>query len=137
VLIDPARSGKPKDKPQVERPMPYIRDSFWRGREETFTSLAQMRAEAVRWCLQVAGQRQCRPLEGAAPLSVFRSVEQPALMGLPGAAFELATWSRGKVGPDIHVKVGKTPTRCRGSTSARPSMPAPPRTRCSCSSRVS
>ncbi|MEV0404188.1 hypothetical protein [Actinoallomurus sp. NPDC050550] len=29
-------------------------------------------------------------------------------MGLPGGAFELATWSRGKVGPDIHVKVGKT-----------------------------
>lgn len=108
VLIDPARAGKPKDKPQVERPMPYIRDSFWRGREETFTSLAQMRAEAVRWCLQVAGQRQCRPLDGAAPLSVFRGVEQPALMGLPGQPFELATWSRGKVGPDIHVKVGKT-----------------------------
>jgi transposase len=107
VLIDPARAGKPKDKPQVERPMPYIRDSFWRGREETFISLEQMRAEAVRWCLQVAGQRQCRPLESAAPLSVFRSLEQPALMGLPGEAFELATWSRGKVGPDIHVKVGK------------------------------
>jgi hypothetical protein len=28
-------------------------------------------------------------------------------MALPGQAFELATWSRGKVGPDIHVKVGK------------------------------
>ena len=38
---------------------------------------------------------------------MFRSLEQPALMGLPGAAFELATWSRGKAGPDIHVKVGK------------------------------
>jgi hypothetical protein len=25
VLIDPARSGKPKDKPRVERPMPYVR----------------------------------------------------------------------------------------------------------------
>src|SRR6266487_3734870 len=32
-LIDPARSRKPRDKPQVERPMPYIRDSLWRGRE--------------------------------------------------------------------------------------------------------
>ena len=36
-LVDPARAAKPKDKPQVERPMPYVRDSFWRGRE--FTSL--------------------------------------------------------------------------------------------------
>ena len=50
VLIDPARSGKPKDKPQIERPMPYIRDSFWRGRGDTFTSLEHMQAEAVRWC---------------------------------------------------------------------------------------
>jgi hypothetical protein len=44
---------------------------------------------------------------GAAPLSVFRSVEQPALIGLPSEAFELATWSRGKVGLDIYVKIGK------------------------------
>ena len=37
-LIDPARAFKPKDKPRVERAMPYVRDSFWRGRE--FASLA-------------------------------------------------------------------------------------------------
>ena len=37
VLADPARAFKPKDKPRVERAMPYVRDSFWRGRE--FTSL--------------------------------------------------------------------------------------------------
>ncbi len=28
TLVDPARAGKPKDKPRVERPMPYVRDSF-------------------------------------------------------------------------------------------------------------
>ena len=33
VLVDPARAFKPKDKPRVERPMPYVRDSFWRGRD--------------------------------------------------------------------------------------------------------
>lgn len=32
TLIDPARANKPKDKPRVERPMQYVRDSFWRGR---------------------------------------------------------------------------------------------------------
>ena len=52
-LIDPARSRKPRDKARVERPMPYVRDSFWRGRE--FTSLAQMQAGAARWSLEVAG----------------------------------------------------------------------------------
>lgn len=106
VLIDPARSGKPKDKPQVERPMPYIRDSFWRGRE--FTSLEHMRSEALTWCMEVAGRRQCRPLDGAGPAAVFEAVEREALRSLPARPFELATWSRGKVSPDIHVKVGKT-----------------------------
>jgi len=106
VLIDPARAGKPKDKPRVERPMPYVRDSFWRGRD--FTSLEQMQAEAVRWCGQVAGRRSCRPLGGAAPASVFAAIEAGALAALPMRVFELAAWSRPKVGPDIHVKVGPT-----------------------------
>ena len=35
--------------------MPYVRDSFWRGRE--FASLAQMQAAAVAWCREVAGRR--------------------------------------------------------------------------------
>ncbi len=105
-LVDPARSRKPRDKAQVERPMPYIRDSFWRGRE--WASLEQMQAEAVRWSAGVAGQRACRPLDGAAPAAVFAAVEKEALAPLPARPFVLADWSRCKVGPDIHVKVGKT-----------------------------
>jgi transposase len=104
TLVDPARAFKPRDKPRVERPMPYVRDSFWRGRE--FTSLAQMQAEALRWSVDVAGARACRPLQGAAPGTVFAAVEAPALRPLPRTPFVLATWSTGKVGPDIHVKVG-------------------------------
>jgi transposase len=63
TLVDPARRGKPKDKPRVERPMPYVRDSFWRGRE--WASLQQMQAAAITWCREVAGRRSCRPLAGA------------------------------------------------------------------------
>ena len=106
TLVDPARAAKPKDNPQVERPMPYVRDSFWRGRE--FTSLAAMRAEAARWSREVAGARACRPLDGAAPAAVFAAVEQQALRPLPVAPFVLATWSSARVGPDIHAKVGGT-----------------------------
>ena len=86
--------------------MPYIRDSFWRGRE--FTSLQQMQAEAERWCTEVAGRRACRPLDGAAPAAVFAAAEKDRLAALPASPFVLAQWSRCKVGPDIHVKVGKT-----------------------------
>ncbi len=106
VLIDPARRAKPKDKPRVERPMQYVRDSFWAGRE--FGSIEQMQTAARGWCRDVAGRRQCRPLRGAAPSSVFTAVERHALRPLPPRPFEIATWSRPKVAPDIHVKVGKT-----------------------------
>jgi len=105
-LVDPARSRKPRDKAQVERPMPYIRDSFWRGRE--WSSLEQMQAEAGRWSLEVAGRRACRPLDGAAPAAVFAAVEKDSLAPLPADPFVLAEWSRCKVGPDIHVKVGRS-----------------------------
>ena len=105
ALVDPARSRKPRDKARIERPMPYIRDSFWRGRE--WSSLGQMQAEAVRWCTEVAGQRSCRPLDGAAPAAVFGAVEAPALRPLPTAPFVLATWAKAKIGPDLHARVGK------------------------------
>lgn len=103
-LIDPARAVKPKDKARVERPMSYIRESFFRGRE--WTSLEQMQTAAVTWSTEVAGQRRHRSLDGAAPAAVFAAVEQPALSGLPRQRFEAAVWSRPKVGPDCHINVG-------------------------------
>jgi transposase len=104
-LVDPARALKPRDKARVERPMPYVRDSFWRGRE--FASLERMQAEAVRWSLEVAGRRACRPLEGAAPAAVFDAVEKDALRPLPAGPFVLATWATAKIGPDIHAQVDR------------------------------
>ena len=104
-LIDPARARKPKDKARVERPMPYVRDSMWRGR--TWAGLGDMQSGALSWCTGVAGRRAHRGLEGAAPLVVFDAVEAPALAGLPREGFELASWSRPKVGVDCHIRVGK------------------------------
>jgi hypothetical protein len=105
-LVDPARAFKPKDKPRVERPMPYVRDSMWRGRE--WQDEADMQAGALRWCVEVAGHRHHRSLDGAEPLAIFEAVELDALMPLPAMGFELASWSTPKVGPDCHVKVGKS-----------------------------
>jgi hypothetical protein len=92
-------------KARVERPMPYVRDSFWRGRE--FASLPQMQAGAVRWSLDVAGRRHCRPLEGAAPAAVFEAVEKATLRPLPAEPFVLATWATAKIGPDICAQVDR------------------------------
>ncbi|MGH4015661.1 MAG: Mu transposase domain-containing protein [Pseudonocardiaceae bacterium] len=86
--------------------MPYVRDSFWRGRQ--FVSQQHMQEQALVWCREVAGTRSCRPLGGAAPATVFAAVGAEALKTVAAQAFVLATWSVGKVGPDIHVKVSKT-----------------------------
>ena len=89
----------------MERPITYVRDSFWKGRE--FASLTAMQAEALRWSTEVAGHRHCRALEGAAPLRVFEAIEADALIALSPRAFELSTWSIGTVGVDAHLKVAK------------------------------
>ena len=76
-LIDPARAGKPKDKARVERMMPYVRDSFWRGR--SFGGVVDMQTRAVDWCRTVAGTRPHRGLDGAQPAVVFDATEAAAL----------------------------------------------------------
>jgi len=102
-LVDPARASKPRDKPRVERPVSYVRDSLWAGR--TWTDLAHMQSTAATWCVKVAGGRRHRSLDGAHPYTVFLAVEAPAMRALPPERFELAVWSTPKVSPDCHVKV--------------------------------
>jgi len=106
VLLDPARAFHPKDKPRVESLQKYIRASFFTGRQ--FASFAAMQKEAERWCAEVAGRRTPRALEGRTPLEAFVAEEKDALLPLPVMPFELATWSRPKVGPDAHAQVGRT-----------------------------
>ena len=103
-LVDPARICHPKDKPRVERIVPYVRDSFFSGRE--FVDLPAMRSQAASWSSAVAGQRSARPLGGAKPETVFRALEQEHLLPLPRRPFEAATWQTAKVAPDCHVSVG-------------------------------
>jgi transposase len=54
-LLDPARVKHPRDKPHVERGVPYARERFWKGGQ--FTDLAAARGQAERWCRDIAGQR--------------------------------------------------------------------------------
>jgi transposase len=102
-LIDPARSRKPKDKARVERPMPYVRDSFWRGR--TWTSLEQIQTSAITWSESVAGRRAHRGIGGAQPIVMFEAISRPVMRALPHHRFEIATWVRPKVAVDCHISV--------------------------------
>ncbi|MGH2604093.1 MAG: IS21 family transposase, partial [Dehalococcoidia bacterium] len=99
-IVDPARVRKPTDKPHTERNVQYVRERLWKG--GTFTDLADVRAQAKRWCLEVAGQR----IHGTTrkpPLVVFRDEEQAHLLPYDGVPYAVPLWGRVKVHPDHHI----------------------------------
>jgi len=115
TLVDPCRAGHPKDKPRVERMVPYVRDSFWAGR--TFLSLEKINAAAEIWSRQVAGQR----IHGTTrrhPLEVFEHIEAPTLLPLPAAPFELVTWTGLPSIPTAMPRLPAPSTPCPTSTEA-------------------
>lgn len=104
ILLDPCRAGKPKDKPRVERNVPYVRDSFWRGR--SFPDRNSIRDGALRWCRDIADARPHRSMPGTVG-DIFARVELPALRPLPVDPLEIARWAKAKLHPDCHVQVDK------------------------------
>ncbi|QBS36666.1 IS21 family transposase [Thermaerobacter sp. FW80] len=101
-LIDPARAGRPKDKPRVERAIPYLRESFWQG--QAFVHLDAANRELERWCLEVAGQR-VHGTTRRRPVEVFCAEERPRLLPLPATPWEPWIWTVAKVAPDSYCGV--------------------------------
>jgi transposase len=102
-LVDPARVRTPTDKPHTERNVPYVRERFWKG--GTFADLADLRAQAERWCREVAGQR-VHGTTRKLPLVVFREEEQAHLLPYDGIPYAVPRWGQVKVHPDHHVAFG-------------------------------
>lgn len=99
-LCDPARVRKPRDKPHVERGVPYVRERFFKG--GAFRDLADCREQAERWCREVAGKR----IHGTTrqlPLEVFEAEEQKLLQPYDGVLYDVPAWREVKVHPDYHV----------------------------------
>ena len=93
-ISDPARVRHPRDKPRVERGVPYVRERFFKGGE--FRGLSDMRSAARRWCLEVAGQR----IHGTTrkqPLTVFRQEERHTLGEWDAEPYEMTDWRTAKV----------------------------------------
>ena len=106
----------PRDKPRVERGVPYVRERFFKGGE--FTGLSDMRSAARRWCLEVAGQR----IHGTTrrqPLVVFRDEERHALGEWDAEPYEMTDWRTAKVHPDHHIA-------CQYALYSVPSATCPP-----------
>jgi len=100
-IPDPTRVRHPKDKPHVERGVPYVRERFFKG--GTFLDLADLRTQASRWCLEVAGTR----IHGTTrrlPLQVFRDEEQPSLLALDLKPYSVPVWARLQVHLDHHIE---------------------------------
>ena len=103
-VIDPCRVRSPKDKPRVERVVPFCRESGFAG--EDFGDIDASRIGMRRWCLDDAGMRvhgttQRRPLEH------FRDVEQPVLLPAPTSRYEVPLYADATVGRDHHISVAK------------------------------
>jgi len=99
-IPDPARVRHPRDKPHVERGVPYVRERFFKGGQ--FTGLADLRSQARRWCLEVAGQR-VHGTTRRLPLVVFQEEEQRALLPWDGEPYDLPDWRTAMVHPDHHI----------------------------------
>jgi transposase len=111
-VIDAAVPRHATGKPQVERGVQYLRESFFRG--EHWIDRDHVQREARRWCLEVAGTR----IHGTTrkrPLVVFEQLEQSKLCPLTGLRFDPPVWAQAKVHPDHHVQFHKAlysvPTR--------------------------
>ncbi len=103
-VIDPARVRHAKDKARVERVVPYVRESFFRG--EDFLGLADAQRRAEKWCatdagLRIHGTTQRRPAE------VFKAEELPTLAPAPLDAYDLPLWCEPKVHRDHHIEVAR------------------------------
>ncbi len=102
--VDPTRVRHPKDKPKVERAVPFARGSFFAG--ERFIDLPDAQRRAEQWCrvragLRVHGTTQQRPAE------VFADEELARLLLAPTEAYDLPLYSKPKVHRDHHVEVAK------------------------------
>jgi hypothetical protein len=99
-IADPARPRHPKDKPKVERGIPYARERFFKGGQ--FNGLTDIRAQARHWCLEVAGQR-VHGTTRRLPLVVFQEEEQSKLLPYDGEPYDVPSWHTAIVHPDHHI----------------------------------
>jgi len=99
-IADPTRPGHPKDKPKVERQVPYARERFFKGGQ--FHDLSDLRQQARQWCLEVAGQR-VHGTTRRLPLVVFQEEEKAKLLPYDGEPYDVPDWHDAIVHPDHHV----------------------------------
>ena len=102
-VTDTARVRHAKDKPRVERTVPYVRSNFWAG--EAFLDLPDAQHRVRAWCAEVAGQR-IHGTTQARPADVFAEQEAGLLLPIP-AGYDVPLFRSCKVHRDFHLEIGK------------------------------
>jgi transposase len=104
VAVIPARARKPRDKAKVEVGVLIVeRWILARLRHRTFFSLAELNV-AIRELVSDLNRRPFKKMQGSR-LSLFESLDRPALRPLPERRYEFAIWKTAKVNIDYHVEV--------------------------------
>lgn len=94
----PVAVARGNEKGRVERAIRYVRDAFFAARE--FTDLADLNAQAQRWCECQASDRRW-PEDSRLTVGEAFEAEGASLLALPDREFAL--------GERLAVPVGKTP----------------------------
>ncbi len=102
-VADTARVRHPRDKPKVENGVRFVRERFFKGGQ--FHDLSDLRSQAIRWCLEVAGQR-VHGTTRKLPLVVFNEKEKTSLLPWDGEPFDVPDWHEVTVHPDHHIAYG-------------------------------
>ena len=89
---------RPNEEGRVERAIRDVREGFFAAR--SFTSVADLNAQARAWCLQIADERRVPDAKDKTVAAAFEE-ERPRLVELPGDDFP--------VEERLHVTSGKTP----------------------------
>jgi transposase len=103
-VTDPARVRRPKDKPRVERVVPYVRENFFRG--EDFVDLADAQRRVESWCATTAGLR-VHGTHAQRPAELFAAAEAAALLPAPAGRYDVPIFATPKVARDHHVEVAR------------------------------
>jgi transposase len=100
--ISPTRPGTPRHKGKVENGIHYVQRNFMAGQQFADIQVANQRLQA--WVRERAGTRQ-HGTTRQAPLCLFQTCEQAALLPLPAEPFTLCEIKVVTVHPDCHVVI--------------------------------
>jgi transposase len=89
------------EKGRVERAIGYLRTSFWPP--EKWTDLADLNAQAGRWCQEVSGRRVC-PEDSTLSVWEAGEHEQTRLLSLPDNPYPAEDVKEAQVGKQPYVR---------------------------------